>query len=314
MRKFLTISLAILILFSLISCGNTGIETDPIDTDPIDSEPLTSESEATESEATESDPKDTNAPEEKDPLDFTNVNETVYVYGTEILNVRKKASAESEKMGEMKEGEQVTRIGYNENWSKISFYGNEYYASSDYLTTHAPLEFSDKTEKVYITAEGTLNLRKKPSPNADIVEYLPYGTELERTGIATEADEFGTIWSRLLYNGQVCYVNSKHVDTVAPATDDDFKSVDNEKVYVINKKDNKPVEVLNLRALPSLSSNIVKSVAADTELVRIGISKEADEDGIVWSKVLYEGTVCYASSSYLTTVAPENSTETEATE
>lgn len=309
MRKFLTLSLAVLMLFSLFSCGADGTETDPIDTDPIDSETL-----PPESEATETDPEGTEAPETEAPLEFTEVNETVYVYGTDILNVRKEASAESEKMGEMKEGEQVTRIGYSEKWSKISFYGNEYYASSDYLTTHAPLEFSDKTEKVYITAEGTLNLRKKPSPNADIVAYLPYGTELERTGIATEEDEFGTVWSRLLYNGQVCYVNSKLVDTVAPATDSNFKAVDNEKVYVVNKKDNKPVEILNLRALPSLNSNIVKSVAANTELTRIGISKEADEDGIVWSKVLYEGTVCYASSSYLTTTAPEIPAETEVAE
>ncbi len=310
MRKFLALTLAVLMLFSLLACENTGTETDPIDIDPEGTETLSPE----ETNAPETDPEGTEAPETDPAPEFTEVNETVYVYGTDILNVRKEASAESEKMGEMKEGEQVTRIGYNENWSKISYYGNEYYASSDYLTTHAPLEFEDKTEKVYITAEGTLNLRKKPSPNADIIAYLPYGTELERTGIATEADEFGTEWSRLLYNGQVCYVNSKHVDTVAPATDDDFTAIDNEKVYVINKKDDKPIETLNLRALPSLSSNIVKSVAANTELTRIGIAKEADEDGIVWSKVIYDGAVCYASSSYLTTTAPEAPAETEAAE
>ena len=297
-------------LISLISCQNDSVETDPIDADPTETEAPA----VNETEAPETNPAETAAPETEPAITFTEVNETVYVYGTDILNVRKEASAESEKMGEMKEGEQVIRIGYNANWSKISFYGNEYYASSTYLTTHAPLEFSDKTEKVYITAEGTLNLRKKPSPNADIVAYLPYGKELERTGIATEADEFGTIWSRLLYNGQVCYVNSKHIDTEAPATDDNFTLVDNEAVYVISKKDDKPVESLNLRALPTLSSNIVKSIAANTELVRVGIAKEADEEGIVWSKVIYDGAICYASSSYLTTTAPELPAETEATE
>ena len=284
-------------------------ETDPVDPVVTDAPEVTSDGTGTGTDTTV-EPEET---EEPKGLEFTEVNETVYVYGTDVLNVRKEASADSEKMGEMKEGEQVTRIGYNEKWSKISYYGATYYASSNYLTTHAPIEFDDKTDTVYIVAEGTLNLRKKPAPNSDVVAYLPYGTKLDRTGIATVEDEFGTLWSRLLYNGEVCYASTGYLSEEAPAvmTEDDFTVV-NEYVYVID------VEVgLYLRSLPTRSSEskVVHTASAGTKLLRVGVAKEADDEGIVWSKVVYNNVTCYASSSYLTTEAPavddaENTAET----
>lgn len=275
-------------------------ETDPVDPVVTDAPEDTSDGTGTGTDTTV-EPEET---EEPKGLEFTEVNETVYVYGTDVLNVRKEASADSEKMGEMKEGEQVTRIGYNEKWSKISYYGATYYASSNYLTTHAPIEFDDKTDTVYIVAEGTLNLRKKPAPNSDVVAYLPYGTKLDRTGIATAEDEFGTLWSRLLYNGEVCYASTGYLSEKEPAViSDDFDEA-NEDVYVVSKRGDTVIESLNLRATPSLSGNIVASPAAGTKLLRVGVAKEADDEGIVWSKVIYNNVTCYASSSYLTTEAP----------
>ena len=307
MRKILTLVLALIMILSLAACKPVLPDetTDPV-TDPVTDAPDT---DAPDTDApADSDVADTEPADEPEGLKFTEVNETVYVYGTDTLNVRKEASADSEKMGEMREGEQVTRIGYNEKWSQISYYGVTYYASSEYLTTHAPLEFEDKTDSVYIVAEGTLNLRKKPAPNSEVVAYLPYGTKLDRTGIATVEDEFGTLWSRLLYNGEVCYASTGYLDEKEPAViEDDFKSV-NEDVYVVSKKGDTVIESLNLRATPSLSGNIVASPAAGTKLLRVGVAKQADDEGIVWSKVIYNGVTCYASSAYLTTEAPADTT------
>lgn len=319
MRKFLILTLALFMITSLFACkGNTDdtIDSDPIVTDPNDTDPIgTTDDDLTE---VTNEPDDTDLPPETDAPQadaFTEVNETVYVYGTDILNVRKEASAESEKMGEMKEGEQVTRVGYNQKWSKISYYGNIYYASSDYLTTSAPLEFKDKTDTVYIIAEGTLNLRKKPTRVADIVAYLPYGTELSRTGIAKTADSEGITWSRLLYNGEVCYASTVFLANEKPTftdIDDDFTTL-NEMVYVVRKNGDVKVETLNIRALPSRSSNSLADVGPDTELLRIGIAKEADEEGIVWSKVVYNGKTGYVGSSYVTTDKPVSDATDETT-
>ena len=54
----------------------------------------------------------------------------------------------------MKEGEQVTRTGYTEEWSRISDYGKTYYASSKYLTTTPPLEFDDKSDTLYVGVDS----------------------------------------------------------------------------------------------------------------------------------------------------------------
>ncbi len=315
-------------ILSLVACNGSDSTTESEDiTDPIITPPDTNEPKDTEEITPDTgtstdttgdgETEKPDEPEIPDEPEFTEVNETVYVYGTDFLNVRKEASADSEKMGEMKEGEQVTRIGYNNKWSKILYYENEYYASSEYLTTHAPLEFDDKTDTVYIIAEGTLNIRKKPAANSDVVAYLPYGTQLARTGIATTEDEFGTVWSRLLYNGQVCYVSTSYLSETAPAVlpEADFKEV-NDKVYIASTVNDKVIERLNLRSTPSLSGNIVASVPAGTELLRLRIATTADGDGIIWSMVKYNEIVCYASSSYLTTEAPvvEGDETTVATE
>ena len=311
MRRFLIITLALVTLLSLVSCGASADETTdttPTETQPTDVDTSGVRIDPVETDAPESSDETTASAETEEVLadEFISVNETVYVYGTDVLNVRAEPSKDSAKMGEMKEGEQVTRIGYNSSWSKISYYGNTYYASSDYLTTRAPLDFSDKTDTVYIIAEGTLNLRKKPAANSDIVAFLPYGTELSRTGIATTEDDAGIIWSRLLYNGEVCYASSSFLDTEKPSlsdTDDDFKTV-NEIVYVARKNGNVTVLSLNVRALPSLSSNSLAVLEPDTMLTRIGIAKEADADGIIWSMVVYNGKTGYVSSSYITTEVP----------
>lgn len=305
MRKFFALTLALLMILALTACKSTteAPEKEPEDTPEVsgsESEELTPPESGDETtDTSETDPStETDEPKE---LEFKEVNETVYIYGTNTLNVRKEPSADSEKMGEMKEGEQVTRVGYNSEWSKISYYGNEYYASSKYLTTHAPLEFEDKTDTVYIVAEGTLYLRQKPSANSDAVAYLPYGTALDRTGIATTEDEFGTVWSRLLYNGQVCYASTTHLSTEEPTND--FTAVD-ETVYVVDKNGDTVVISLNLRAKPSLNSNVVVAVAPGTQLKRVGIAADKDDDDIIWSKIIYNGSTCYASSGYLTTEAP----------
>lgn len=318
MRKIFALALAVIMILSLVACKGETVDTtdsSPVVTDPVITEPADTDEtdEPTETDAPV-DTDETDAPEETDAPSlnsFTEVNETVYVYGTNILNVRKEPSKDSEKMGEMKEGEQVTRTGYNASWSRISYYGNTYYASSDYLTTSAPLEFTDKTDTVYIIAEGTLNLRKKPAQNADIVAFLPYGTELSRTGIAKTADEADITWSRLLYNGEVCYASTSFLSEEKPEftdIDDDFTTV-NETVYVVRQNGEVKVEAINVRALPSLSSNSLAVIGPDTELTRVGIAKKADADGITWSKVVYGDKTGYISSSYVTKDAPEADAE-----
>ena len=325
MKKLLLLVLALMLVLSLVACrgdkettGDSDTET-PIDsttepettttepdesstepevTDPEVTEPEATEPEATEPEATE--PEDPDTPDDPDlPVDpsaFLEVRETVYVCNTETLNIRESYSADSALVGTMKEGESVVRTGYNAEWSRISYYGETRYASSAYLTTVAPFVYTNEPQTVYVNV-AKLNLRAKASSEATILYTLDYGTALQRTGVSTTKDEAGNEWSRILYNGQVCFANSVHLSTTASVSDTLVFVEQNDKIYTIAET------AVNLREDASISSKIVASLPYGTCLERMAIASAPDTDGVTWSRVSYNGTVCYITSSpaYITT-------------
>lgn len=313
MKKLLLIMLALLLALSLVACGD---ENETSDTDTNDSTPApdetTSEPDETtsEPEETTSEPESTETTTEPttptDPTAFIEVKETVYVYGTEILNIRESYSADSTKIGEMKEGESVVRTGYNEEWSRILYNGDVRYASSAYLTTIAPFEYTNKTETVYVNV-AQLNLRAKASPEADIVETLKYGDAIERTGVSTTTDENGYEWSRLLYNGEVCYANSIYLSTTPSVSQTLIFEEKNDTVYTTAEV------TVNLREDASATATIVASLGYGTRLERTGLATTEDAEGITWSRVMYNGKECYITTLYLTTtplVSIEDADET----
>lgn len=75
-------------------------------------------------------------------LEFTSVNETVYATGT--VNVRESYSTSSKSLGQLKEGDSVTRTGVSKTtsenyyWSKITYNGITAYVISSKVTTVKP--------------------------------------------------------------------------------------------------------------------------------------------------------------------------------
>ena len=308
MKKILAVLLALLAMFTFVACGSD-TETEP----DAGTESEVQTDVETDAETDETEPETDAVTEPVTPSPdstFVDRDETVYVMGTNgNLNVRSAPSSEDAKniVGTLKEGETAKRVGYNENWSKIEFNGQVCYASSKYLSTKAPVEFTDTTDTVYVKVENTVNLRVKPWAESDAVAILENGTALTRTGVAKDGDEFGTVWSRVEFvnkDGVIVtgYVNSKFLTSETPLT---FTEV-NETVVIVN------CETLNLRAEASLSGNPLASLAKGTELQRVGVATTADVDGVIWSKIIYEGNVCYASSSYLELKAADSAPAEEA--
>ncbi len=299
MKKLLLVTLALLLVLSLAACDGAEESTSDSDTEiPVESTPSPDES-SSEPDDTSSDPESsetTTEPTTPGPTAFIEVKETVYVYNTEVLNIRASYSTDSEKVGEMKEGESVVRTGYNEEWSRILYDGEVRYASSAYLTTVAPFEYTNKTETVYVNVTQ-LNLRAKASPEATILYTLDYGTALERTGVSTTKDEEGNEWSRILYNGTVCYANSICLSTTQSLSETLTFEEKNDTIYTI------PVNAVYLREDASISSTAVASLEYGVRLERTGLATTPDADGVVWSRVLYNGKVCYITSNpkYITT-------------
>lgn len=64
---------------------------------------------------------------------------------------------------------------------------------------------------VSVTA-GALNIRSAPNTtDSRIITYLTMGSELVRIGIGLD----GNKWSKVLYNGQVCYASSAYLEVVS---------------------------------------------------------------------------------------------------
>ena len=70
-------------------------------------------------------------------VEFTARYETVYVTAS-LLNIRKSPSNVAEIYETVPEDTELIRIGFNEDWSKIMYDGEIYYAGSKYLSTEKP--------------------------------------------------------------------------------------------------------------------------------------------------------------------------------
>ncbi len=80
----------------------------------------------------------TKAPEPKE-VKFEEVNETMYA--KQDCNVRKSWSTDSDKVGYLISGKEVTRTGIGDNgWSRIKYNGQDYYVSTTLLTKEKPEE------------------------------------------------------------------------------------------------------------------------------------------------------------------------------
>lgn len=153
-----------------------------------------------------------------------------------------------------------------------------------------------------VTAKEETNLRDYPSQGEDstVIMKLHNGEVAERIGISD------TGWSKLQFNGNVCYAvsnfltsdldyvpaSTESTESTAPAYPDGtnafFKPVQDK---VTAKKE------VNLRSMPSVLNpecEILGTLHSGEVLLRVGICDNG------WSKLVYEDWVVYALSDYLT--------------
>lgn len=147
------------------SCTVT-VNEKPVTPEPEPEQPTTPETPATPEPKPETPPVE-QKPEEQPTtkeLEFTTVNETVYVTGT--VNVRKSYSASSESLGQLKEGDSVTRTGVSKitsekhYWSKITYKGTTAYVISSKLTTEQPTEEPQVEETPTVEEPQTVDIDK----------------------------------------------------------------------------------------------------------------------------------------------------------
>jgi len=164
------------------------------------------------------------------------------------------------------------------------------------------MDFRETDEMV--TAKVETNLRNIPSQGEDshILFILKNGVYAHRIAVSNSG------WSKLEYQGLICYAVSSYLTTgvedssasAIPQEDDGIETQFTPVNYPVTAKDK-----VNLRTIPSVeredSQVIAQLIKGDTAIC-IGVSDNG------WAKLEYQGSVCYAVNSYLEKLTDDSGT------
>ncbi len=222
------------------------------------------------------------------------------VYATAGVNIRAKASADSDIIGTLIVGYSITRTSDSDGWSKVDYNGKTGYIKSEYLSTTKPqIDNSSTTEEVKETVYATagVNIRAKASTDSEILGTLAAGSSITRTSNSNG-------WSKVDYNGKTGYIKSDYLTTTKPQNQSSSSSGNtieevNETVYA--------TDGVNIRAKASADSEKIGSLAAGNSITRTGKLSNG------WSRVEFSGKTGYIKSDYLTTTKPSVTTGSSTT-
>lgn len=79
-------------------------------------------------------------------------------------------------------------------------------------TENTTVEYSDNNQTVY--AKNDVNIRKGPSAEAEKAGLLKKGESIKRIAVGDNG------WSKVEYNGEVCYISNKYLVTEQPTTEE----------------------------------------------------------------------------------------------
>ncbi len=169
-------------------------------------------------------------------------------------------------------------------------------------------ELSDLTEyasPLTLYASSEVNIREKPSTNAQILDALSAGASVTVTGETPD-------WFRVNAGGNVGYVSKAFLvyssQTETDASQSESTAAGTDTTYGTSYTYYTSADV-NLRATPSSDGSITGSLSSGSAVTVIGESGD-------WYMVSVGGATCYVYKSYVTSQQPENvtvdSTQSEA--
>lgn len=193
-RTILICMMIILSAFVLAACGkkDAGKKTT-----------TESSTEASEDVASTEDTTEATTEAQVDEEGFTIVNDKVTT--TDYVNVRTAPSTDGDPAMQLAEGVELDRIGYNDEWSKVSIKGETYYVYSEFVKAEGAASSGDDSSTEESTQE-TSNVGKgklicidaghQATPNTDTEPVGP-GAEDEKakvsagnTGVTTGTEEY----------------------------------------------------------------------------------------------------------------------------
>lgn len=235
MKKLLAALLAVFMLVSVLTaCSEEPKETKP--STPNNGIPDKNPDSNGDGEGNGNGTNPDKDPDGVDEIVFDDVNETVYVIEflggmvVEGLHLRNSLSFDSTSniVHTVEPNTELTRIGFNESWSKVLYEGEEYYCSTRYLTTEkidtSDVVFEDVTEDVYINTEeygyNRANYYRVPLRDTNYLGgNIEHGTLVKRTGVYYEdpEDEEKLGWSRIVIGEDTFYIRNSLLSLTKPA-------------------------------------------------------------------------------------------------
>lgn len=162
----------------------------------------------------------------------------------------------------------------------------------------AMMDFEEVDEQV--TAKQETNLRDIPSQGTDsqVLCLLENGQIAQRIAVSKNG------WSKLIFEGNTYYAVSSYLttdldyDASAQSTEPEEDGIQTQFTAVNQQVTAK--SVVNLRKLPSVEhedADVIAQLKNGDVATCVGVSDNG------WAKLIYNGTTCYAVSSYLTLVS-----------
>ena len=135
-----------------------------------------------------------------------------------------------------------------------------------------------------LTTTGSVNLRKGPGLDREVITSVRKDTELDYKG-ASVYDSRGILWHKVSYKKSSAWVSAKYSYVTVSG-----KKLDN-KVYVISTGS------VNLRKGPGTGYARIFALPKGTKLTYLG-KTSTDSRGRKWYNVSYNGTAGWVSSRY----------------
>lgn len=220
------------------------------------------------------------------------------VTANDFVNLRASGSMNAQVLGTAPSGTVLTVLSKSGSWAKVQYHALVAYANTNYISSisssYPSGDLSNGTQTAtVVTSDGTstVNLRKSPSMQADLVNRLSDGT------VVTVVSDDGS-WSYVVCSEGEGYVLSEFLkpseEILPPSLDepeteeDDNKEEDSQLTAVIATE----YGSLNLRAQAHAGSRILTTIPKGMT-VRVMLRDEP------WSGVEYNGYSGYVMSRYL---------------
>ena len=219
---------------------------------------------------------------------------------TDVVNVRSSDSVEADRLGKTSKGQVLELVEEKVNgWSKIIFEGKEGYIKTEFLVAEetemqlsTEVPESAKTESVpeidnSIKKKGKLtdsvNVRKTPSTDADIVGILTKGTEIE------VLEQMNNGWTKISHANGPVYVKSDFITILGELQEEDKEET---TAAVVTQKA-KLTDTVNVRNNSSTSADIIGILNKGSEIEVI----EQMSNG--WTKIKHPNGTAYVKSDFV---------------